>query len=219
MFPQFRAGLSGIRQQIGLYADMLVLFHDGHTSIARGIAPKYTDGDLSAPLILNQKCIRNGWVSLGPARRMIARDVAATRKAADGDVLVNSTGTGTLGRVGRWHEGSIYVDGHVSVVKPDPGRVEPTVLAYALFDRESDIERLATGSTGQTELSPARLGSFCVTIPDSKLAKSLEETLLEVERRIDQLASESERLTELRDTLLPELLSGRIRVPQADEAA
>jgi hypothetical protein len=32
MFPQFRAGLSGIRQQIGLYADMLVLFHDGHST-------------------------------------------------------------------------------------------------------------------------------------------------------------------------------------------
>jgi type I restriction enzyme S subunit len=182
-------------------------------SIARGIAPKYADQNEGTRLVINQKCIRDGWISVAPARRMHNRSVAPSRRAGSGDVLVNSTGTGTLGRLARWHEGEIFVDGHVSVVKANPDVVQPTVLAYALLHRQTDIEELATGSTGQTELSPARLGSLRVTLPTSPLANKLEDTLLGFERRAALLASENAKLEALRTTLLPELLSGRVRIP------
>ena len=182
-------------------------------SIARGIAPKYVDDDLSAPLVVNQKCIRGGWVALAPARRMVVREVPVAKKAYPGDVLVNSTGVGTLGRVGRWHEGEVFVDSHVSVVKADPDSVDPAVLAYALLGRESAIEGLSTGSTGQTELSPARLGELRVAVPDREHSRLLGSTLMGIENRAHQLAAENDRLAALRDALLPELLSGRMRVP------
>lgn len=182
-------------------------------SIARGVAPKYADDDPSAPLVVNQRCVRGGWVALAPARRMVAREVPVAKKAYPGDVLVNSTGVGTLGRVGRWHEGEVFVDSHVSVVKPDPDSVDPAVLAYALLDRESAIERLSTGSTGQTELSPARLGELQVTVPDWEHSRALGSALIDIENCVHQLAVENDRLAALRDALLPELLSGRIRVP------
>ncbi|MFE4948664.1 restriction endonuclease subunit S [Leifsonia sp. NPDC056665] len=182
-------------------------------SIVRGVTPKYADGDQSAPVVVNQKCIRGGLVTLASARRMVDREVAATKKAESGDVLVNSTGVGTLGRVGRWHRGSLFVDGHISVVKPNREAIEPTVLAYAMFEREGNIESLATGSTGQTELSPARLGSLVLELPGKEQAAVLEPVLLAIEDRIDQLGREVPRLKALRDALLPELLSGRIRRP------
>ena len=188
---------------------------DVSISIARGIAPNYADDDPLAPLVLNQRCVRDGRISLGPARRMVDRQVAIAKKASSGDILVNSTGTGTLGRVGRWHKGSIFVDGHVSVVKPNSYVVPPTVLAYALFGREMDIEGLATGSTGQTELSPTMLGSLKVALPSVDFATELEGDLFALERRSVQLEHEILRLERTRDALLPELLSGRIRAPEA----
>lgn len=49
-------------------------------------------------------------------------------------------------------------------------------------------------------------------------ATALESTLASIDARIESLESESHRLATLRDALLPELLSGRIRVP-VDEVA
>lgn len=207
-------------RQLGRAKFQRAVEHDSRTktlddltiSIARGVTPKYADGESSAPVVINQKCIRDGWVSLEPARQMQTREVAVAKRAGDGDILVNSTGTGTLGRLARWHKGDIFVDSHVSVVKPDPSEVEPIILAYAMFGRQTDIEGLATGSTGQTELSPARLGSLPVVIPGGVLS-GLSRELLAIEEKVEQLAAEVTRLEALRDTLLPELLSGRIDVP------
>ena len=195
-----------------------VILTDLTTSISRGVTPKYADDDPSAPLVINQKCVRDSWVSVELARRMIYREVATSKMISDGDILVNSTGTGTLGRVGRWHSGSVFADSHVSIVKPDTTEIGSTVLAYLLFDRESDIEAMATGSTGQTELSPTRLGELPIEIPGRSVASDLEKILIAIENRAASLRDEELRLATLRDTLLPELLSGRIRVPEAQEA-
>jgi type I restriction enzyme S subunit len=187
-------------------------------SISRGITPKYSDDDTSAPLILNQRCVRDNWVSTEPARRMLDREVPSAKKIDSGDVLVNSTGVGTLGRVGRWHSGSIFADSHISIVKADPTKVSPTVLAYLLFAREADIEGMSTGSTGQTELSPARLGQLVVELPTRAREHELEALLAAFENKAASLRDEEASLVALRDVLLPELLSGRVRVPEAEEA-
>lgn len=191
---------------------------DVTSSIARGVTPKYADDDPDSPLVVNQKCVRDGRVSLSPARRMVDRQVAAEKRASSGDVLVNSTGTGTLGRVGRWHAGDVFADSHVSIVKTDLAKIGSTLLAYLMFTREVDIEGMATGSTGQTELSPSRIGDLVLDVPDESQVKSLEPILLSFESRSEAFEVETSRLTQLRDTLLPELLSGRIRVPEARDA-
>ncbi|GAA3870527.1 hypothetical protein GCM10022275_19810 [Tessaracoccus defluvii] len=183
------------------------------TSIARGIAPKYADDDANAPLVLNQKCIRGGWVSLVPARRTQGRTVAPAKIASGGDILVNSTGVGTLGRVARWHEGSILVDSHVSVIKPDPAEVGPVTLGYALLALQPELEALGEGSTGQTELNPTRLGEFGVLLPRDTKLNGLEDVLVALERRASLVADENDRLAAVRNTLLPALVLGRVRVP------
>jgi type I restriction enzyme, S subunit len=196
-----------------------IALSDLTTSISRGITPMYADGDTSAPLVLNQKCVRDNWVSTKRARHMVDRDVPTHKKVEGGDILVNSTGTGTLGRVGRWHTGTVFADSHLSIVKPDPIAVGSTTLAYLIFGRQKDIEEMATGSTGQTELSPSRLGELMVNLPARTVAVDLEEILISLENRADSLLNEEEQLTALRDTLLPGLLSGRISVPEHDAAA
>jgi type I restriction enzyme, S subunit len=73
-----------LMRQIGAAQLQVAILSDGYqarlrdvtTSIARGVAPAYADNDLDAAVVLNQKCIRDGWVDLSFARRMIVRDVA-----------------------------------------------------------------------------------------------------------------------------------------------
>ena len=184
-------------------------------SVARGVAPSYViDGD--GALVLNQRCIRNGRVELSAARRMTQRTVAPERLAQHGDVLVNSTGTGTLGRVARWNGNTVFVDGHVSVVKPDAEKFPPTVLAYLLLLCQPEIEELAEGSTGQTELSPKRLLDFQLALPKVVDAEKVEPELRDLELRGEKAIQESDALESLREALLPELLSGRLRVKDAE---
>lgn len=179
-------------------------------SIARGVTPRYSD-DVDSVVVVNQKCIRNANVNLGPARGMHPRSVPSHKVAESGDTLVNSTGVGTLGRVARWlGEQPIFVDSHVSVVKPDPATLPGSVLAYALVTNQSAVEALGHGSTGQTELSPARLGELTLLAPSGESAEALGASLDEIDWARWQLAIETESLRQTRDQLLPLLLSGRV---------
>jgi len=83
--------------------------------LSRGISPSYDD---DAPgLVINQKCVRDGLLDLGPARHQ-CKKVPAPKLVQVGDVLVNSTGAGTLGRVAQVLEEipDCTVDSHVTIV-------------------------------------------------------------------------------------------------------
>lgn len=185
-------------------------------SIARGVAPKYLDhGD--GVRVLNQKCIRDGWISLSPARWMQDRELQASRMAYPSDILVNSTGVGTLGRVARWlGDGPIHVDGHVTVVRPNVERCHPAVLGYAMLTSQADIEALGEGSTGQTELSRDRLSGFSLASPCGSNVTFLGPILESLDASAQRRSDESDILIQVRDALLPSLLSGELRVRDAE---
>jgi type I restriction enzyme, S subunit len=66
--------------------------------LGRGIAPSYIESGGVA--VINQRCVRNLRLDLSKARRHDpARRSIAGREVKVGDILVNSTGQGTLGRV------------------------------------------------------------------------------------------------------------------------
>lgn len=188
------------------------------SSISRGVTPKYyKDHDTTPICVLNQRCIRDGWVSLSSARLMLPRRREKKPAIAEfDDLLVNSTGQGTLGRVGRWsYREPVYVDGHVTVVKADRQRISPVLLPYLVFPLQSEIEQMAEGSTGQTELSPSSLGSLQVPLLTLEEQKTVVEQLSTLEEMAHHCSIETRMLAELRDTLLPELMSGRMPVDEA----
>lgn len=187
-------------------------------SISRGVTPRYyKDEDASPVLVLNQKCIRDGWVTPELARLMIPRAREKSQAIARlDDLLVNSTGQGTLGRVARWDsDDPIYVDSHVTVVKADPRRIYPVLMPYLVFPLQDEIEHMATGSTGQTELSPSRLAQLNVPLLSLEEQRPLSARLVALEAQAHYCQVQSLKLTELRDALLPELMSGRMRVDKA----
>lgn len=188
-------------------------------SISRGVTPKYYKNEEETPIhVLNQRCVRDGWVSLNSARLMLPRRREKKAAMAEfGDLLVNSTGQGTLGRVGRWsHQAPIYADSHMTIVKADPQRIYPILLPYLVFPLQSEIEQMAEGSTGQTELSPSNLGSLKVPFIRFEEQGTVAAQLLALEEMAHHCSIETRILTELRDTLLPELMSGRMRVDEAE---
>jgi type I restriction enzyme S subunit len=162
--------------------------------LKRGAAPAYTD--CGGILVLNQKCIRDQRVSFDEGRRTDTekKPVTEERMLKPFDILVNSTGVGTLGRVAQLRElpEPATVDGHVTVIRPDPLAVEPVYLGMALRCFESDLEALGEGSTGQTELPRSRLGAFTVPVPSRNEQRAIAHILgtlddkIELNRRMNE---------------------------------
>jgi type I restriction enzyme S subunit len=183
----------------------------------RGVAPRYTM-DRSQLRVLNQKCIRDGRVSIAPSRWTLSGKVPSSKMLRPYDVLVNSTGMGTLGRVARWTgQEACTVDSHVTIVRFDPAKIDPICAGFAMLDAETEIESLGQGSTGQTELGRAQLSSLLITVPSKERAAKLRPLLEALENRGDSALEESLSLAQLRDTLLPKLMSGEIRVRDAEK--
>jgi type I restriction enzyme S subunit len=184
--------------------------------LSRGIAPSYSE--LGGVCVLNQKCVRDHRVNFSMAKR---HDV--TKRSIEGrelrvlDVLVNSTGVGTLGRVAQlWHlpERSI-VDSHLTVIRAATS-TNPWFLGTTLLFREAEIEELGEGSTGQTELSRVRLGRLACLVPPNVVQEHFGRLVSCFLLRITENDQESRTLATLRDTLLPKLISGELRIKDAE---
>lgn len=139
--------------------------------IKRGISPKYTEADGIS--VINQKCIRDHRINLNLARKhdISNKKVNPERLVKFADVLVNSTGTGTLGRVAQFlsiDEEPITVDTHVTIVRPIEGIFHPAFFGYVMIFIEEQIIAGGEGASGQTELPRAKLeNDFLITYPDS----------------------------------------------------
>jgi len=185
----------------------------------RGIGPAYVEAD--GICVLNQKCVRNRRVDFSKSRRH-----DPTKRSVEGrqlrvlDVLVNSTGVGTLGRVAQvWDlpEDAI-VDSHVTVVRAAE-RVDPWFFGIMLMERETEIEALGEGSTGQTELSRVRLGDLPCPTPPPALQHAFGRQVAPLLERLTVNERQSRTLAALRDALLPKLISGELRVRDAAKLA
>jgi len=185
----------------------------------RGIGPVYVDAE--GICVLNQKCIRGRRVEFSEARR---HDF--TKRSIEGrtlrvlDILVNSTGVGTLGRVAQLWElpEEAIVDSHVTVVRAG-ANVDPWFLGIMLLGREAEIEALGEGSTGQTELSRARIAGMRCLFPDRVVQHSFGEQVAPMLARLTESVRESRTLGALRGTLLRKLVSGELRVKEVERIA
>ena len=113
--------------------------------LKRGIAPHYDDD--AEGLVINQKCIRDGRLTLNLARHQ-SREFAPERQVQVGDVLVNSTGEGTLGRMAQVKSPveNCTVDTHVTIVRPKPG-ISVHYFGVAVLAWESQFSTMGRGAT------------------------------------------------------------------------
>jgi type I restriction enzyme S subunit len=142
------------------------------TFLNRGISPVYIPS--GGIRILNQRCVRDHSVLYEPARWHDAtvKKVGPERFLQVGDVLVNSTGEGTLGRVAQLREAPgepTTVDSHVTIVRPNPELFHQDFFGFMLILIEDEIANSGVGLGGQTELARAKLANdFRVSYPEAK---------------------------------------------------
>lgn len=191
-----------------------------HTSyLSRGISPKYIeDGGV---VVINQKCIRDFSLDLSKARRHDpAQRKIDGREILQGDILVNSTGVGTLGRVAQVLrlEAPAIVDSHVTVIRAGT-TLTWNYLGLAVMRKQPEIEEMGEGSTGQTELNRGKLAALKLLVPSAKVLQEFDSVVLPLRERFSANQTQAQTLATLRDTLLPRLISGQLRLPEAQAAA
>ena len=178
--------------------------------ICRGIAPKYSDN--SDQIVINQKCIRNHMIDLSQARTHTPK-VINEKWLRFGDLLINSTGDGTLGRTAQvWFQPqNITVDSHVTIVRPAKENLIFYIGLWGIL-HEREIECLHTGSTGQTELPKERVKALELHLPDNGTLDRFNTLIAPMAAAIVSKQNENNKLATLRDALLPKLMSGEIDV-------
>lgn len=185
-----------------------VILDDITSLITRGITPKYSDD--SDQTVINQKCIRNHTIDLSLARAH-APKVINEKWLQYGDLLINSTGTGTLGRVAQvWFEPkNLTVDSHITIVRPARENLIFYIGLWGIL-HEKEIESLHTGSTGQTELPRERVKSIELLLPDDETLDRFNAIVAPMTASIVANQEENKKLAAIRDTLLPKLISGNM---------
>lgn len=92
--------------------------------------------------------------------------VSDERNLIKGDLLINSTGVGTAGRVTLFDmEGNYVVDSHITIVRLNHNLLLPKFALYSLCHIGfKNIENMATGQSGQIELSPDTISQIKIPI-------------------------------------------------------
>lgn len=183
----------------------------------KGITPKYTENVGDSIIVINQKCIRDKKLSLLHARRHdLSKRVPVDKYLVPNDILINSTGLGTLGRVAQLFNvpEPMVVDSHVRICRPDSEKSSPIYLGQLLKRLEPTLQTMTEGSTGQAELS-SELLNIKVLYPPLNLQKEYEKKVLDWFVLIQKNDKENEELALTRDYLLPRLLSGEIELTEA----
>ena len=129
--------------------------------ISKGIAPSYAEEASETTIrVLNQKCNRNYRISYGDSRLhdTLKKKVPPERYVKPDDILINSTGAGTAGRIAQIEDvpSATTIDGHMILIRSN-GKVTQKFLGYALKAHQWEVFQLDEGSTGQTELNRDRL--------------------------------------------------------------
>ena len=106
----------------------------------------------------------------------------------NGDVLITSTGTGTLGRCNVYYgeEHKYMADSHVSILRLNYKEVNPIFFKYYFMQEKVQKELYAecvNGSTNQIELSKDRFLNFRILMPEITLQNQFSEIVKQIDKQ------------------------------------
>ena len=178
--------------------------------LQRGISPDYDDeGELT---VISQKCIRQSIMDITEARKQ-TKSFRPELNLLDGDTVICSTGTGTLGRVGQIYGEypKTTFDSHVTLVRAKKN-IGKHYLFWTLKELEPWFMNMGIGSTNQQELYRSTIKNAKTVKPDNEILNYFERIIEPIHKNIVSLAASKENLVKQRDLLLPRLMSGKWEV-------
>ena len=198
------------------------------TFLNRGFAPEYVDeGPVRA---ISQAANQLSGLDWGRTRFSAYAGNPRRLKAylLSGDTLINSTGNGTLGRVGYFTAGpddiACAADGHITVARAYRSVVEPRYMYYWLSSNlfyNYIYSALVVGATNQIELNREALAGAPIALPPLVEQRRIADFLDVETARIDQLTGLQQSVLEkirqrdraVRDNLVDELVEKAGELP------
>ena len=109
-------------------------------------------------------------------------------------------------------DGQFWVNNHAHILT---GKSGYSVELLYLFFSLTNVKGIVTGAV-QPKISQQNLKSLSVTLPDQDSLKKLDSIIQPMFATILSLRYENERLSAIRDSLLPRLMSGELDVDSID---
>ena len=167
--------------------------------MGKGITPKYVDS--SSVVVINQACVHWNGQHLENVKYHNENVLVKKRTLETGDVLLNATGNGTLGRCCVFScpsdENKYVNDGHVIVLSTDRSVILPEVLnSYlSLGDTQAEIyRRYVTGSTNQIDIVFSDIKKMTVPVPNMReqlqfvsIVEQADKSKFELRKSIDAI--------------------------------
>lgn len=196
--------------------------------IQRGKGPTYDEN--GTVYVVSQKCVQWTGFDLTSARFISDTTISKygdERFLREHDLLWNSTGTGTAGRIIELPSVAfkrLVADSHVTVIRP-LSTLSSFLCSYiSSFGIQSRIEpnhenALVSGTTNQVELSNSAVSSLPVPIPPSNEQNKIATTVQSLLSLCDQLEQQSLTSLEAHSQLVETLLSTLTDSQNAEELA
>ncbi|MCD1634449.1 hypothetical protein K7H91_11770 [Martelella mediterranea] len=149
--------------------------------------------------VINSKHVRTNRVILGENRTAV--EAGSPVIIEKGDVLVNGTGVGTIGRAAAYlHDQRALPDNHVTVLRSK--EVDPIYLSGFLNSPlgQLQIERHIKGSSGQIELYPTDIAKIVFWDAPDGIQTKVRDAILSAfaeERRAHELLEAAKRAVEI----------------------
>ena len=163
--------------------------------VKRGKSAKYGDSEIQ---IIKSGQAR-GYQKIDFSQRyFVAEDfVSDERNLQKGDILINSTGVGTAGRVTLFNlDGNFVVDSHVTIVRLNTDDVIPKYILYSLANIGfKNIESMANGQSGQIELALETIKNIPISAPSLTKQQEIVAEIEKIETEIDVMQA---KLVELK---------------------
>lgn len=180
--------------------------------ITRGYTKNYVER--SKIINLNQKVNKGELLEKNYYKFLDENQTIPNNKfAKKNDILLNSLGQGTLGRIHLFGEevNNVVVDQHITVLRTG-NRINPYYLYYLLITPEykNKIESSVTGTTGMLMINISNVRNLRVPIPTREKLDIFEQVVCPIREKITYNNLENEKLSDLRDALLPKLMNGEI---------
>ncbi|MBN7816934.1 restriction endonuclease subunit S [Algoriphagus pacificus] len=138
-------------------------------------------------------------------------DNSSTKLAIKGDILIASAGQGNTRGQTSYNCINTYVNQSVVIVRGIEGIKQ--WLFFNLKDRYEEMRGISDSHSIRGSLTTQILKGMKVIIPNNKeIIKVFDKLSIDSISKITTNKREVETLTQLRDRLLPELISGRLRV-------